>query len=79
MDKNTIEKSVKTKKANGNLNFKVSMPNTDRPIISCHETQNVLRANKATSRNKINSGNSIHKFSNRGYKTQKCYTGTVKC
>ena len=34
------------------------MPNTDRPIVSCPETQNHLRANKTTSRNKINSGNS---------------------
>ena len=58
MDRNTIEKSVKTKKVNSNLNLKVSMPNTDRPIVSCPETQNHLRANKTTSRNKINSGNS---------------------
>ena len=34
------------------------MPNTDRPIVSRPETQNHLRANKTTSRNKINSGNS---------------------
>ena len=34
------------------------MPNTDRPIVSCPETQNNFRANKTTSRNKINSGNS---------------------
>ena len=34
------------------------MPNTDRPIVSCPETQKHLRANKTTSRNKINSGNS---------------------
>ena len=34
------------------------MPNTDRPIVSCPETQNDLRANKTISRNKINSGNS---------------------
>ena len=34
------------------------MPKTDRPIASCPETQNHLRANKTTSRNKINSGNS---------------------
>ena len=34
------------------------MPNTDRPIVSCPETQNHLTANKTTSRNKINSGNS---------------------
>ena len=58
MDRNTILKSVKTKKANGNLNLKVSMPNTDRPIVSYPETQNDLRANKTTSRNKINSHNS---------------------
>ena len=34
------------------------MPNTDRSIVSCPETQNHLRANKTTSRNKIISGNS---------------------
>ena len=34
------------------------MPKTDRPIVSCPETQNHLRANKTTSRNKIHSGNS---------------------
>ena len=53
MDRNTIEKNVKTKKVNSNVNLKVSMPNTDRPIVSCPETQNDLRANKKTSRNKI--------------------------
>ena len=58
MDRNTIEKSVKTKKVNSNLNLKASMPNTNRSIASCPETQNHLRANKTTSRNKINSGNS---------------------
>ena len=55
LDRNTIEKSVK--KINGNLNLKVSMPNTDRPIVSYPETQNDLKANKTTSRNKTNSGN----------------------
>ena len=34
------------------------MPNTDRPIVSCPETQNHLRADKATSHKKINSGSS---------------------
>ena len=34
------------------------MTNTDRPIVSCPETQRNLRANKTTSCNKINSGNS---------------------
>ena len=34
------------------------MPDTDRPIVFCPETQNHLRANKTTSRNKISSGNS---------------------
>ena len=58
MDRNTIEKSVKKKKVNGNLNLKFSMSNTDRPVISCPETPNNFRANKTTSRNKINSGNS---------------------
>ena len=40
------------------------MPNTDRPIVSCPETQNNLRANKTTSRNKINSGNSVTQVTN---------------
>ena len=53
MDRNTIEKNVKTKKVNSNVNLKVSMSNTDRPIVSCPETQNDLRVNKKTSRNKI--------------------------
>ena len=34
------------------------MPNTDRLIASCPETQNNFRTNKTTSRNKINCGNS---------------------
>ena len=34
------------------------MANTDRPIIFCPETQSDVRANKRTSRSKINSGNS---------------------
>ena len=41
-----------------NFIFEFSMPNTDRAIDSCSETQNDLKANKMTSRNKINSGNS---------------------
>ena len=40
LDRNTIEKSVKTKKANDNL--KVSMNTADKPIVSCPETQNYL-------------------------------------
>ena len=32
------------------------MQNTDRPIVSCPETQDNFKANKTTSRNKINSG-----------------------
>ena len=55
MDRNAIEKSVKTKKVNGKLNLKVSTPNIDRPIVSCPETQNDLRANKTISCNKSNS------------------------
>ena len=43
---------------NGNLNLKVSMLNTDKPIASYSESQNHLRANETTSRNKINNGNS---------------------
>ena len=58
LDRKTIEKSVKTKKVNDNLNLKVSMPNTDRPIVSSPETQNHLWKSKRTSHNKINSGNS---------------------
>ena len=58
MDRYTIEESVKTKRVNDNLNLKAFMPNTDRPIVSCPETQNDLRASKITSRNKISSGNS---------------------
>ena len=34
------------------------MPNTDEPILSCPEAQSHLKANKTTSRNKINNGNS---------------------
>ena len=34
------------------------MSNTDRPINFCPGTQNDLRANNTTSRNKTNSGNS---------------------
>ena len=58
MDRNTIEKSVKTQRINGNLNLNVSMLSTDKPIVSYSETRNHLRANETTSRNKINSGNS---------------------
>ena len=32
--------------------------NNDRPIASCPETQNNLRANKTTSRKKLSRGNS---------------------
>ena len=58
LDSHTIEKIVKTKKVNDNLNLKFSVHNTDRPIASCPKTQNDLRANKTTSHNKMNSGNS---------------------
>ena len=58
LDRDAIKKSVKMKKVKGNLNLKVSMPNTDRPIFSFPGTQNDFRANKTTSRNKINSSNS---------------------
>ena len=34
------------------------MSNTDRPINFCPDTQNDLRANNTTSRNKTNSRNS---------------------
>ena len=71
MDRNTIEKSVKTKEVNGNLNLKVSMANTDRPIISCPETQSDIRANKTTSAAKLTVAIQIHKFKNIGYRTQK--------
>ena len=79
MDRNTIEKSGRAKKVNSNLNLKVSMPNTDRPIVSCPETQNHLRANKTTSRNKINSGNSYPQVQQHRVKNPpKCYTRTLK-
>ena len=38
------------------------MPSTVIPIVSCPETQNHIRANKTTSHNKINSGNSYPQF-----------------
>ena len=79
MDRNTIEKSVKTKKVNSNLNLKVSMPNTERPIVFCSEIQNYLRANKTTSRNKINSGNSYPQVQQQVKKPKKCYTRPLKC
>ena len=45
------------------------MLKADRPIVSCSDTQNHLRANKTTSCNKINIGNSYpqvqqHKLKN---------------
>ena len=50
---------------NGNLKLNVSTADTDRPIFSCPETpkqfpetQNSLRVNKTTSRNKFDSGKS---------------------
>ena len=55
------------------------MPNTDRPIVSCPETQNHLRANKTTSRNKINSGNSYPQVQQQVKKPKKCYTRPLKC
>ena len=57
MDRNTIEKTVKTKKVNDNFNLNISTVNIDRPTVCCPETENDLRANKTTSRNKTNSGN----------------------
>ena len=56
------------------------MPNTDRYTVSCPETQHHLRANKTTSRNKINSGNSYPQVQqHRLKKSKKCYTMTLKC
>ena len=53
------------------------MPNTERPIVSCSEIQNHLRANKTTSRNKINSGNSYPQVQQHRLKNQKMlYKGT---
>ena len=53
------------------------MPNTERPIVFCSEIQNYLRANKTTSRNKINSGNSYPQGQQHRLKTQKMlYKGT---
>ena len=56
MDRNTIEKSVKTKKVNGNLNRNIFKASTDKPIVSWNSEQ--FKANKITSQNKINNGNS---------------------
>ena len=42
--------------------LRVCVSNTDRPTVSCPETENDLRANIRTSRNKINSGNSYPLF-----------------
>ena len=39
LDRYTIEKSVKKKKGNGDLNLKVSIANTDRSIACCPETK----------------------------------------
>ena len=77
LDKKTLEKSVKIKKVNGKLNLKVSTPNTDWSIASCHETQNDLRAIKTISRNKSTSHPQVqeHKLQN----PPKCYTRTLKC
>ena len=55
------------------------MPNTDRPIVSCPETQKHLTANKTTSRNKINSGNSYLQVQQQVKKPKKCYTRPLKC
>ena len=40
------------------------MANTDRPIISCPETQSDIRANKTTSAAKLTVAIHIHKFKN---------------
>ena len=48
------DKRFKTKKGNGTLNI----PITNRPFVSCPETQNNLRTNKTTPHKKINSSNS---------------------
>ena len=50
LDRNSTEKTVKTKKVNDNLNLNISKASS--------ETQNDLWASKTTSHNKINSGNS---------------------
>ena len=55
------------------------MPKTDRPIVSCPETQNHLRANKITSRNKINSGNSYPQVQQHMLKTPKIFVALKKC
>ena len=58
------DKRFKTKKGNGTLNIQVSTPITDRPIVSCPETQNNLRTNKTTSHKKLTAAIRIHKFKN---------------
>ena len=47
------------------------MPNTDRPIASCPETQNDLRPNRTTSRNKINSSSSYPQVQEHGLPNSK--------
>ena len=68
---NLLEKSVKTKKVNGNFDLKVSLHNTDRPNASCPETQNDLKQIKQLLATKLTPTIHIHKFKNRGYKTPK--------
>ena len=58
LDRNTIWKTNKTKNVNDNSNFNISVINNERSIVFCPETHNNLIANKTTSRNKINNGNS---------------------
>ena len=74
------DKRFKTKKGNGTLNIQVSTPITDRPIVSCPETQNNLRTNKTTSHKKINSSNSYSQVQEHTSfsKPKKCYTRTLK-
>ena len=47
------------------------MPSTVISIVSCPETQNHIRANKTTSHNKINSGNSYPQFQQHRLKNPK--------
>ena len=54
------------------------MPNTDKPILSCPEAQSHLKANKTTSRNKINNGNSHPQVQKRRLQNKR-HPRTLKC
>ena len=59
-----LKKALKRKK-------QMVVPNADRPIVSCPETQNDLGANKTTSRNKINNASSYSQVQEHRLQTPK--------